>query len=51
MKKRLNTDLNYWYETAQMPDSKRKVLASAIKLFSHKDTIKRVRSKFLKMLK
>lgn len=34
MKKRLNTDLNYWYETAQMPDSKRKVLASAIKLFS-----------------
>lgn len=34
MKNRLNTDLNYWYETAQMPDSKRKVLASAIKLFS-----------------
>lgn len=34
MKNRLNTDLNYWYETDQMPDSKRKVLASAIKLFS-----------------
>lgn len=34
MEKGLNTNLDYWYETTQMPAGKRKVLTSAIKLFS-----------------
>ncbi|BDR59309.1 TetR/AcrR family transcriptional regulator [Xylocopilactobacillus apicola] len=36
MENKLATNLNYWYNTDEMPASKQKVLASAIKLFSTK---------------